>query len=230
MTFGNSKEALLERSVLHEGDHEISERAFNLIIGGVLLWGFLLNWLTVRYFSYDVMRFVWRNGPGLIYIGYLVSALVGVLLVSLPNAVVSFIGYNMIAVPVGILLCIAIDGIEPVVVSQAVQFTGIITVIFMGLGTFFPDFFRSMGRALLTGLGILIVGELVTGLFFGSSVAWSWFGAGLFALYIAYDWARCTVCACTVDNAVDAASNLYLDIINLFLRILSILSRSRSRD
>ena len=50
---------------------------------------------------------------------------------------------------------------------------------------------------------------------------------GLFSMFIGFDWARCNVCACTVNNAVAAAANLYLDIINLFLRILRILNRGR---
>ena len=51
--------------------------------------------------------------------------------------------------------------------------------------------------------------------------------AALFSLYIGYDWARANQCQKTLDNAVDLATSLYLDIINLFVRILSILSRNR---
>jgi len=48
----------------------------------------------------------------------------------------------------------------------------------------------------------------------------------IFCGYIGYDWARANACAKTVDNAVDMAAELYVDIINLFIRILSILARS----
>ncbi|MDD5949520.1 MAG: Bax inhibitor-1 family protein, partial [Lachnospiraceae bacterium] len=47
----------------------------------------------------------------------------------------------------------------------------------------------------------------------------------IFTLFVGYDWARANACAKTLDNAVDCAAELYLDIINLFLRILSILGR-----
>ena len=55
----------------------------------------------------------------------------------------------------------------------------------------------------------------------------SWVGVVIFSLYIGYDWARANTCAPTLDNAVDLAANLYLDIINLFLRILSLLGKRR---
>jgi FtsH-binding integral membrane protein len=52
---------------------------------------------------------------------------------------------------------------------------------------------------------------------------------GLFVLifsgYIGYDWARANQLPKTLDNAIDASAALYLDIVNLFLRILRLLSR-----
>ena len=53
--------------------------------------------------------------------------------------------------------------------------------------------------------------------------------AGIFSLYIGYDYQRAQFYPPTVDNAVDCALDIYLDIINLFLDILRILARS-SRD
>ena len=51
MALGNSQMILAERRTLREGDVEISERAFNLIIGAMLLWTLLsfdLGQLTHR--------------------------------------------------------------------------------------------------------------------------------------------------------------------------------------
>jgi FtsH-binding integral membrane protein len=52
-----------------------------------------------------------------------------------------------------------------------------------------------------------------------------WIAAGIFSLYIAYDYARAQLIPKTVDNAVDVCIALYLDVINLFIRIASIMSR-----
>lgn len=230
MTIGNTRAALEARKVLREGDIEISERAYNLIIGGVLLWGFLLNWLIVKCWGDSVVAYVSRNGSAGILIGYIVCALVGGLMISRPNAVTSFIGYNLIALPVGILLCVALNGLPSDMIATAAMYTGIITLLFMILGSTYPGFFLSIGRVLLTDLGILLLGSFILMLVGGSDLALCWAGAGLFGMYVGFDWARCSVCACTVDNAVDAAANLYLDIINIFLRVLSIMNRGRSRD
>ena len=47
----------------------------------------------------------------------------------------------------------------------------------------------------------------------------------IFSGYIGYDWARANMIPKTLDNAIDSAASLYIDIINLFIRILQILSR-----
>ena len=229
MTFGNSKAALEARKVLRDGDSVISERAYNLIIGGMLLWGFLCNWLIVTFWSDGIMRYAYNGGTGVIFLLYIVFAILGVILVNRPNAVAGFIGYNLIVVPIGVLLCIALDGVDAQIISTAALFTGLITLVYLILGTVFPGFFLSIGRTLLGGLGILLIGSLITAIFGIDDYLLCWLGAGLFGLFIGFDWARCNVCACTLDNAVDAAANLYLDIINLFLRIVRILNESKRR-
>ncbi|MBT7579493.1 MAG: hypothetical protein HN633_12065, partial [Candidatus Marinimicrobia bacterium] len=49
----------------------------------------------------------------------------------------------------------------------------------------------------------------------------------IFCGYIGYDWGRANQIPKTLDNAVDSAAALYMDIINLFLRVLRILGRRR---
>ncbi len=56
--------------------------------------------------------------------------------------------------------------------------------------------------------------------------AWiDWVVVLIFCGYIGYDWGRANQIPKTLDNAVDSAAALYMDIINLFLRILRILGR-----
>jgi FtsH-binding integral membrane protein len=60
----------------------------------------------------------------------------------------------------------------------------------------------------------------------GRSVEWiDWVVVGIFCGYIGYDWARANAIPKTLDNAVDSAAAIYIDIINLFIRILSIMGR-----
>ena len=45
----------------------------------------------------------------------------------------------------------------------------------------------------------------------------------IFSLYLGYDWCKAQYYPKTYDNAIDSALDIYLDVINLFIRLLSIL-------
>lgn len=229
MALGNT-EAILKRSkYVGEGETEISERAFNLIIGGMLIWGFLLNYLTVSLFGEQVIRLVYDMNPFIFLIAYLVLVIVGNLMVVKGGPALSFIGYTLIAAPVGMVICICVQGVPVSIVKSAVLVTSIVSLSFMIAATLFPGFFLKLGRVLLFSLLFMIVGELVCMLLFRGRafVIYEWIGAALFSLYIGYDWARANTCARTVNNAIDLSASLYLDIVNLFLRILEIMNRNR---
>ena len=229
MALGNSQMILAERRTLREGDVEISERAFNLIIGAMLLWGFALNYLTVALFGEQVLRLVYGMNPAVFLIGYFVLVLVGNVMVVRGGAALSFIGYTLIAAPIGIVVCMAVQGVPLAIVKSAVLTTAIVTLSFMIAGTLFTGFFLKLGRVLFFSLLFLVIGGLVSLLLLGrrTGMVYEWLGVGVFSLYIGYDWARANTCARTVDNAIDLSASLYLDIINLFLRILRIMSKNR---
>ena len=227
MTFGNTQEALERRRVLHQGDVEISERAFNLLIGGVLLWGFLLNFAMVALFGDRVAYWIMDSGPFAFLIGYIVLVLIGTVLINRSSPVLSFVGYNLIAVPIGLVLCVALTGVSPNVIRTSALLTAILTLSFMIAAMIFPGFFMRLGGVLLFSLLATMLGEIISMLIFRNGFMYEWIYAGIFGLYIGYDWTRANTCARTVDNAVDLAASLYLDIINLFLRLVSILNRNR---
>ena len=229
MALGNSQALLEKRQTLGEGEVEISERAFNLIIGAMLLWGFFLNYVTVAAFGRQVMAMVYGMNPAVFLIGYFVLVLAGNALVVKGGPALSFVGYTMIAAPIGILVCMSVQGIPVDTVKSAVLITAVVTLSFMIAGTLFPGFFLRLGRVLFFSLLFTIVGGLVSMLLFRGRgyMLYEWLGAGIFSLYIGYDWARANTCARTVDNAIDLSASLYLDIINLFLRILSIMGKRR---
>lgn len=227
MSIGNTPEALAQRRYLKQGETEISERAFNLIIGLILAWGFGLNYLMVSLFGDQIALWAARTNPFVYLIGYIALVFMGSAMIASPSPAMSFVGYNLIAVPVGVVVCTVLVGVDPDIVRTSVLLTAIITLSFMIASLLFPGFFLSLGRVLFFGLLATLVGELVTMLFFRRGFVYEWIYAGIFSLYIGYDWARANTCARTVNNAVDLSASLYLDIINLFLRILRIVSRSR---
>ena len=229
MSIGNTPEALAQRRYLRQVETEISERAFNLIIGLVLTWGFGLNYLMVSLFGNQIAFWAARTNPFVYLIGYIVLIIIGSAMIAKPSPALSFIGYNLIAVPVGVVLCTVLVGIDPDVIRTSVLLTAIITLSFMIASLLFPGFFLSLGRVLFFNLLATLIGEIVTMLFFRRGFVYEWIYAGIFSLYIGYDWARANTCARTVNNAVDLSASLYLDIINLFLRVLRIVSRN-NRD
>lgn len=96
----------------------------------------------------------------------------------------------------------------------------------MLLGSAFPRFFKRIEASLCIALIVVIFVEFAQVWLFGIHLAvMDWITAAIFCGYIGVDWGRANQIERTVDNAIDSAASLYLDIINLFLRVLRIVSR-----
>ena len=210
----------------------ISVTKYNLILGGVLLWGFLAN-VLICFFTRNVSLIDYAIP---ILIGYIVLALIGFLLTRSHSATVSFIGYNFVVIPLGFFISLFVSGFEPLLVATAFLETAAVTLTMMLLSLIFPRLFLSMGRALGITLLIVILVELIASVIMIATASFNdnffllidAIVVVVFSLYIGYDWAVAQRQYRSVDSAVDMACSLYLDIINLFLRLLSILGR-RSR-
>lgn len=208
------------------GHDDLSRNAFYAVMGVVLTWGFVATYYVSS---------ITQNMPfGLmetLFIGLLIP-IIGIVISMSENALISFVGFNMVVIPFGATLgpVLKVYGqIDPTIVTEAASMTGAITVL-MGLtGLAFPSFYRSIGGFLFVGL-LALLGVMVLGFFIpalaGSTVV-SYLAAGLFALYIGYDMHRASEIPATLDNAVDVCISLYLDIINLFLHLLRIVAASR---
>lgn len=199
---------------------------YNLIIGMVLLWGFAVNWLIVKFISAQSIQTV---NFLFFLVGYLVSCSFGVYLFkSSTNPWVSFIGYNFVVVPFGLLVNIVVSLYDPSIVIDAMRITGLVTLIMMELGVLFPQLFDKIIGALTVALLVMIIIELAEVFILGIHHSLiDWIVALIFCGYIGYDWGRANSIPKTIDNAVDSAAALYMDIINLFLRILRILGSRR---
>lgn len=201
---------------------EISERAYNLIIGGTLLYGFAVNAFMIQAFegAFDHMN------SWVLLIGYIVCVIIGAVLTRSGSGLISFVGYNFIVVPLGVMLTILLPYYGAELVLDAVVITGIITLLMMIAGGAFPHIFLKMGRTLFFTLIAVVVVELFCVFILGRDFAViDYVVVLLFSGYIGYDWARANAYPRTVNNAIDSAVDLYMDIINIFIRILSILNR-----
>jgi FtsH-binding integral membrane protein len=198
----------------------ISARAYNGILGATILYGFLMNALLVLI----ARPLVDSIHPAAFLIGYFLCGIVGAILAyKSSNPAISFVGYNLIVVPIGLLLAIVLPNYDPRQIFLAALLTGIVTLVMMLLTVSFPTFFSGLGLTLFWSLLICVVVEGVALLLGYGGDIFSCIFVGIFSLYIGYDWHRSQAYSKTVDNAIDSAIDLYLDIINVFLDILNLL-------
>ena len=208
----------LEVKMRGRQSNELSVRTYNIVIGLILLWGVLINIIMCVCCTEIFMQ--WN--PVAIIIGYFVVAIAGIYLSESSNALVSFIGYNMVVIPIGVVLSIALVDYDQISIMNALVTTVAITLLMILLGSIFPQIFFSMGRVLFVCLTGVVICEIIFLLIgFSTPSIWDWIVALIFCGYIGYDWAEAQTKPRTLDNAVDSVVALYLDIVNLFMRLLS---------
>lgn len=205
---------------------EVSAPTYNMLIGLILCWGLLVNWMIVR--NVDPM---WLRSINIwiFFIGYFAMCFLGVHLFNTSSEpAISFIGYNLVVVPFGLILNLVVSQYDPSLVMEAIAITAMVTILMMILGSIYPQFFDSIFMGLTVALLAVIVIEAAMYLFFGVRSSWiDWAVAAIFCGYVGYDWGRANRIPHTLDNAIDSAASIYMDIINLFMRVLRILGRRR---
>lgn len=208
------------------GGAEIPAGAYNLLIGVLLCWGLLVNGLLVEHVSTAWLLSIPR---WMFFVGYFASCLYGVYLFNTSDhPVVSFIGYNFVVVPFGLIVNMVVSRYAPDLVLQAIQVTAAATFLMMLAGSLMPGFFQRIHLWICLALLCVIVVEALLVFVLKRHGAWlDWAVAILFCAYIGYDWGRANRIPRTVDNAVDSAAAIYMDIVNLFLRVLRLLGRRR---
>lgn len=222
----------------YEGARELSDSAYNRAIGLLLIYGFGINALITYLTRVPILRMIYENPEG--YSRFFLIFLVAYFALCIGgNSVMRnaetpgrcFLGYSMIVVPVGVVVSIGTSIYDPGLITRAMFLTCIVSAGMMLLGTLRPDFFERIGPSLGCALGVAILVEIVASLLFHyASTAVDWIVVIIMSLYIGFDWARANRLQKTTRNAIVVSASLYLDIVNIFLRLLRILARSRRRD
>merc|ERR1711990_810463 len=113
--------------------------------------------------------------------------------------------------------------------AVVVQAAGLTACVFLGLTAFTMQSkydFSMLGASLYSCLNVLICWSILNWIFGVQSTLMALFGAILFSVYIVYDtFMIMNKIGC--DDYILASINLYLDIVNLFLYILQLLSSDR---
>ena len=220
----DNKEIKLQRMERTEGKI-LSENAYNAAIGLTILWGLLPNVLTYRLFAPYIIKLDYR----VVAIGYLVISFACIaVVVKSHRPAISLLGFTGLAITMGILLTSFLSLYDGQVIYRAFLATGIIVLSMILVSTFYPAFFLSLGRTLMFALLGSIAIELVGGLLFHLPLNFmDYVVVIIFAGYIGYDWAKAQAYPMTLDNAIDSAADIYVDIINIFIRILSIMGNKK---
>lgn len=206
----------------------ISASVYNLIMGGMVVYGLVVNIIMCM----TCTKLAMSMNPVVLLIGYLVLVLAGTFMVHRSRSTaLRFVGYNMIVIPLGLVLSVVVQsygGLNSAIVMQAFLYTGIITGAMVLLSIAFPSFFSRIGGMLLGCLIGMLIAFIVVLLLHIDTIVIAYFGAALFSLYIGYDIWRSQQLPRTVGNAVLSACEIYVDIINLFLRLLEILGHNKN--
>jgi len=207
------------------GFDTISERVFFGVLGSVLIYGFLVTAFVANSCSGMFVHGI--NWLTVIFVGLVIPILGIMIAVKSSNPFISFIGYNMVVIPFGVILSPVLQIYSPNVIRDAFCITAIDVMTMSVLAVIFPGFFSKLGGALFIALLGLVVVQIIRCFvpFLANLTIIDWIGAGIFSLYVGFDWWRANNVPKTLDSAVDLALDLYLDIINLFLFILKILGK-----
>ncbi len=202
---------------------QLSENTYNIAIGLTLLWGILINVGMAFFLTPYIVKLDLR----IIVIGYLVVSFGSFFMIARShNPAVSFLGFTLLACAMGVLLTSFLTMYSTSTIYSAFLATGIIVVSIMIISTIFPQFFLSLGRVLLFALLGSLAVELIGGLIFRLNLGiMDYVMVVIFGGYIGYDWAKAQEYPKTLDNAIDSAADIYVDIVNIFIRILSIMGK-----
>ena len=220
----NNKEVKLLRLQRTEGKL-LTESQYNIVIGLTLLWGILINVGMAVFLTPYIIQIDFR----IILVLYLVMSFGCTFLVYRSSSpALSFLGFTGLAIGMGLLLTSYLTLFSQATIYSAFLATGIIVVSMMLISLFFPAFFLSLGRVLIFALLGSIAVELIGGLLLHYPMYWmNYVIVVIFAGYVGYDWAKAQVYPKTMDNAIDSAADIYIDIVNIFIRLLSIMGRKK---
>lgn len=207
----------------------ISRRLYNIVLTGFVVLSFVImaacSYITG---TYEFLMFFMRNAM-LFQIGSLVASIGGIVAMSIgrakDNLTLGLVGYAIFTLTFGFTTSLVLAAYDMQTISVAFSATAGIMIVFGAAGIMFPRFFERIQGVLFTGLLAIIVIELVLAIFGVQQTATDIVVILLFCGFIGYDVHRASTAAPTLSNALWYAIELYLDIINVFIRLLALLGR-----
>ena len=150
------------------------------------------------------------------------------------DPLISGVAFFVLAIAFGVLLGPVVALYTAASVAKILALTTLLVVGLGLIGAFIPKDLTSWGLPLVGLLLLLIVGQF--GVIFlaalgipvaGAMTVLDWLGLLLFSAFVVFDLNRALRIPYTLDNAVDSAMALYLDFINIFIRLLSLFGQKK---
>jgi FtsH-binding integral membrane protein len=239
MSYSFGSESIWKR----HGRDTLTDRQYVTVYFGSILYGLLLtalvgNWAVDHHVLEGSVELIGKWGPlALIGVVFLVS-LGGIILAqSSDDPKVSIIGHSILAGSFGLILGPFTAMFSADLVIKAMLTTALVVGVLTVVGILFPRLLEGFGMYLFGALTILVVGQfgLIGLAAFGVPLSDTtlnivdWIAVVIFSGYLIYDTGRAMTVPKTTDNAIDCSMATYLDIINLFIRILELYARSQRR-
>ena len=207
-------------------DHAMSRNLFNLLVCGWTGAGIAASAVAAS------TSLTWKLGWGAFILILIVSVLGTIIAMASDNPIVSLLGYAMVSIPFGLMLgpVIALYTAASVVKIFAIT-VGMVAGLGI-LGAIYPKSLEGWAPFLFGGLLLLLGGLIIVPIaaYFGADVRGAmtvldWVGVVLFGGYVIFDFNRAQRVERTLDNSIDCALAIYLDFVNIFIRLLSLLGK-----
>ena len=212
---------------------KLSKRSYIGLTLTIVFSGFLVMALE-SLFLYSPSGVMWREQNPDVFLTVsiisFIASLVGAIMIGLSsdNIVLGGVGYLLLSLTLGFTISSFLSYYEFNSIVNAFCMTCAYTAFMTCMGFLFPSFFsRIYGLLFFCLVGILIAA--VVGLILGFPMNWlDWFILVVFGGLVAFDSYQMVQDEPTVPNAIHWATELYLDIANILMSMLSVTGNRRS--
>ncbi len=210
------------------GSETLSQSTYSLIISLMVTYG-----LTLSGFGAFLTRNIQLSGTAGVLAFFVILGMT-LLTGARIHPIITWFGYTTMALLMGAISGPFIAQYTAASALRIFALTGIITLGLGFVGVIFPRNLRMFGSILMTGILLLIVAQFGTALFAlmgmpvtGAMRILDWVGIGLFSVFLIYDFNQAYRKTYNVDNAFNAGVEIYLDFINVFIRLLSLFGEKK---
>ena len=204
----------------------MSRRLYNAVLAGLIVLSFVVMGICAAWASTPSFTRLLASAGLPVRIACLVGSIGGLILMSVGRSrgslALGVSGFALFTLTFGFTTSIALSAYSMESVANALLATAGIMAVFGALGMAFPSFFARIQGVLAVSLLAVIVVEVVMMALGVRQNLTDLVVILLFCGFIGYDVYRASTDAPTLENALWYAIEIYLDVVNVMLRLLSI--------